>query len=220
MSRNSRGMRGRNGIGRREFVKQAALGAAAVATASGAGVGTVFAQAKKKVSFTLPWLANGESLFAFVALEKGMWAKRGLDVDVTRGFGSVGAAQSIAQGKFDFGFAAAPAGILQAAKGLKMVMLGCCTYNPTMGVGVLQDSPIKTPKDLEGKKMGCVVSSGEYPFLPAFAERAGFDLSTVTIVQVDNKIRESALIAGQVDAISGFASGSVASLVSKGHPAR
>jgi NitT/TauT family transport system substrate-binding protein len=74
-----------------------------------------------------------------------------------------------------------------------------------MGVGVLNDGPI-TPKDREGWKMALMVTSGEYPFLPLSAERAGFDLEKVTRIQVDNKVRDRLLSEGKVDAISGFAS--------------
>jgi ABC-type nitrate/sulfonate/bicarbonate transport system substrate-binding protein len=52
-----------------------------------------------------------------------------------------------------------------------------------MGIGVLNDGPIKTPKDLEGRQLASTVTSGEYPFPPAFAENAGFDLEKVTRIQ-------------------------------------
>lgn len=80
-----------------------------------------------------------------------------------------------------------------------------------MGIGVLNESPIKTPKGLEGRQICSTVTSGECPFLPAFADRAGFDLSKITIVQVDNKVRDRWLPEGKVDAISGVASSAMPS---------
>jgi hypothetical protein len=41
--------------------------------------------------------------------------------------------------------------------------------------------------------LASTVTSGEYPFLPAFAENAGFDLAKVTRIQVDNKVRDRLL---------------------------
>ena len=185
-------------ISRRKLVL-AALAAPAVLT------GTANTQGRRKVTFTLPWLAEGSNAFVFVAKAKGFWDELGLDVQVTRGYGSVAAAQAVGAGQFQFGAAAASAGIQQAAKGLPVVAIGCAGYDATMGICVLKDSPIKSPKDLPGKKMGSTVNSGEYPFLPLFAEKAGFDFKAVELSQVDPNVRQRLLVTGQVDAISGFA---------------
>jgi ABC-type nitrate/sulfonate/bicarbonate transport system substrate-binding protein len=159
----------------------------------------------RKVRLTLPWVAEGSDLFAFVAKENKYWAEAGLDVDISRGYGSVAAAQAVGAGRFDFGLAAASAGIQQASKGLPLISLACCGYDSTMSVAVLADSPIHTPKQLAGKSLGGTVNSGEYPFLPAFAKNAGLDFSTVHVVNVDPNVRQRVLMEKQVDAISGFA---------------
>jgi ABC-type nitrate/sulfonate/bicarbonate transport system substrate-binding protein len=85
------------------------------------------------------------------------------------------------------------------------VALGCCQYDGTMGIGVLNNGPIKTPSDLEGHKLASTVTSGEYPLLPAYAGKARFDLSKVSIIQTDPNVRNRLLGEHQVDAISGFA---------------
>ena len=193
------------GVSRRNFVKTAAAGAT-VATTAGFIPKKVFAQTMKEVNFTLSWIPNGGSAFVNVAVAKGFFEKRGIKANVSRGFGSVASAQAIAQGKFDFGVSAAPTSYLQVVKGMKIAHLACCSYSPAMGVGFLRSSGITKPKDLEGKKMGSVVKSGEFPFLPTFGERAGFDFSKVKVVQVDNKIRTGVLLSKQVDCISCFAS--------------
>jgi NitT/TauT family transport system substrate-binding protein len=64
--------------------------------------------------------------------------------------------------------------------------------------------------------MASVATSGDYPFLPLFAEKAGFDLSKVTRIQVDNKVRDRLLPEGKVDAISGFASSAMPSYAATG----
>jgi len=74
-----------------------------------------------------------------------------------------------------------------------------------MGVGVLGDSPIKSPKDLAGKTLGCTLNSGEYPFLPTFFRNAGIDPDSVKIQGTDPQVRTRVLIEKQVDAISGYA---------------
>jgi NitT/TauT family transport system substrate-binding protein len=202
-------------VSRRRFLTRssaAALGAAGALPLPR----LVYAQTKKQIKFTLPWVAEGSNLFTFVAKGMGFWDKHGLDVDIARGSGSVAAVQAIGEGRFDFGVASPSLAILQAIRGLPTVSLGCCAYDATMGIGVMNDGPIKTPKDLEGHKMASVATSGDYPFLPVFAEKAGFDLAKVDRVQVDNKVRDRLLTEGKVDAISGYASSAMPSYVATG----
>src|SRR5260370_1385261 len=90
--------------------------------------------------------------------------------------------------------------------------LGQTNYESLLGSGLLAGWPIKHPRDLEGKKLGASVSSGEYPFLPLYAQKAGFDLAKVQIVQIDGKVRERSLMEKQVDAVSAFATSTIPSL--------
>lgn len=191
----------------------AALAAPAVVTAARA-------QNKRRISFTLPYLAEGSNAYAFVTRAKGYWDELGLDVAISRGFGSVAAAQAIAAGKFEFGLAVPSSAIQQAAKGLPIVAIACAGYDATMGVCVLNGSPIHSPRDIEGRKMGSVVASGEYPFLPAFARLAGFDLKAVEIVQTDPNVRQRLLTSRQVDCISGFAVSFLPPLLSQNYDAQ
>jgi NitT/TauT family transport system substrate-binding protein len=177
-------------------------------------------QGLKTVTFTTSWLPEGPNLFAYVARDKGFWKQRGLDVSVARGSGSGAAIQAVGAGRFDFGMGATPTAIIQAAKGLPITCIGQINYDALMGIGVLQDSPIKSPKDLEGRSLGASVGSGEYPFLPLYAEKAGFDLSKVKVVQLDAKVRERSLLEKQVDAASAFATSTIPSLVSTGSDVR
>jgi NitT/TauT family transport system substrate-binding protein len=164
------------------------------------------AQSLRQVTFTLPWLAEGSNAYTFVAKANGYWSKRGLDVQISRGFGSNASAQAVGAGRFQFGLAAGPSIVQAAAKGLPLVTLACAGYDATMGVCVLKDSLIKSPKDLEGRKMASTVSSGDYPFLGVFAKRANFDISKVNRLQTDPNVRQRLLVGKEVDAISGFAS--------------
>jgi NitT/TauT family transport system substrate-binding protein len=208
----------RNGLSRRRFLR------AAAATTAAAGLATRFPMpaiaAPRTVKFTLAWLAQGSSLFTYVARSKGYMKSRGIELEIARGFGSVAAAQSIAGGQFDFGIVTAPPVVLSVAKGLPLISLGVCDYDSTMGVGVLEDSPIKTPQDLAGKRIGAVPTSGEYPLFPAYAKKAGFDIKSVELVHMDSKVVELALMEKQVDAIMGFASSSLPVILSKKVPVR
>ncbi len=191
------------------------IGAGALASTVGSLSRPALAQATK-VSFTTSWIPEGPNLFAYVARDKGFWKKHGLDVSVARGSGSGSAAQAVAAGTFDFGMAATPTAIIQAARNLPITCIGQINYDALMGIAVLAGSPIKAPKDLEGRKLGASVSSGEYPFLPLYAEKSGFDMKRVDLVQIDGKVRERSLMEKQVDAVSSFATSTIPSLAPLG----
>lgn len=163
------------------------------------------AASSRTVRLTLPWVAEGSDAVAFVAKANGYWSEAGLDVQISRGYGSITAAQAVAAGRFDFGLVAAASAIQQTAAGLPLVSLACNGYDSTMSVAVLEDSPIRAPKDLAGRMLGSTITSGEYPFLPAFAHATGLDLARVRQLQLDPNLRQRVLMLKQVDAISGFA---------------
>lgn len=117
------------------------------------------AQGLQRVKFTLPWLPEGSYAYAYVAKAAGHWRDRGYDVDISRGYGALAAAQAIAQGQFDLGMSTAPGLILLSNKNVDLRSTAIVDYEPTMGVCVLGSSPIKTPKDLEGKRVGQTLAS-------------------------------------------------------------
>jgi ABC-type nitrate/sulfonate/bicarbonate transport system substrate-binding protein len=205
-------------ISRRRLLQ--GLTAAGSAFAAGGFPAPALAQGAAKVTFTTSWLPEGPNLFAYIARDKGFWKNAGVDVSVARGSGSGAAAQAVSASRFDFGMAATPTVIIQAAKKLPITCIGQINYDALMGVGVLVDSPIQSPKDLEGKKLGASVTSGEYPFMPLYAEKAGFDWAKVQLVQLDGKVRERALAEKQVDAISAFATSTIPTLASTGTSVR
>jgi NitT/TauT family transport system substrate-binding protein len=78
-------------------------------------------------------------------------------------------------------------------------------YNtPPFTIVVKKDSPIKTPKDLEGKTVGGPANDGALKLFPAFAKVAKVDAAKVNITNMAPNLREQMLLRGQVDAIFGF----------------
>jgi ABC-type nitrate/sulfonate/bicarbonate transport system substrate-binding protein len=102
--------------------------------------------------------------------------------------------------------------VLLAAKGVALQMIGLMDYDPFMAVGLRSDSPVKTPKDLEGKKVGQTLSSSDAAFFPVFCQVNGVDISKVERLNMDAKVRNQSLGGGQVDAITGLVSSMLPSL--------
>lgn len=205
---------GRMMVSRRQMLKAGLAGAVAASLARPALAET------RTVKFTLAWLAQGTSVFPFVGKEKGFFGRRGIDLQISRGYGSLPAAQAIASGQFDYGLVIAAPLVLMVAKGLPLKALATIDYDAMMGVGVLAGSPIKKPADLVGEKMATVPTSAESPFFQAYAKRVGIDPAKITIIDVDAKVAERTLASGQVDAMTGIASSSLPVLLSQNNPAR
>ena len=194
--------RGKPGLSRRAFLTGASAAAAGL---SGLTVFSprVFAQTRK-LKVTLPWLPDSNYSYAFVAKNQGFWRKRGLDVDIARGNGALTAGQAVHAGQFDLGIIPIGGTALLAARGLDLVTIGQVDYNASMGIALLENSPIRKPKDLEGKTVGQTIASSDAAFFPVFCDRTGVDIKKVNVVNLDANVRTRSLWERKVDAITGF----------------
>ena len=200
--------------------RQLVLGAAAGTAASFAGFAfprPAIAQLAK-VRYTLSWLPTGQYAFIYSARQLGYFKKRGIDLDISRGYGSMAAIQAVATGQFDMGGAQTGANLLSIMKGLDLRLLGTQGYDATLGIVVPEKGPIKTPKDLEGRKIGVSAAGGDTPFLPAYCRLAGVDFSKVSVVQLDSKILEQGAMSGIVDAIVVTGLSSIPNFISENFP--
>ena len=205
-------------VSRRTFLAgTASLGALG---ATGLAAPAIAQGALTQVKFTLPFVAQGATAFAFVARERGFFRARGLDVDIALGTGSPPAAQAIASGQFDIGLVSAAATIQQAARGLNLVAVGTMMYDATMAVAVPADSPIRTAKDLEGKRLGANPRGLDFAFWPAYARLAGINTAGITVQQLDPNVLERTLAQRQVDAVTCVAASSLPTFQSLNLPVR
>jgi NitT/TauT family transport system substrate-binding protein len=102
------------------------------------------------------------------------------------------------------------------SKGMKLKMVaGVYRRNPCAAL-VLEESDIKSPKDLEGKTVGIATGSAQFQQWPAFMKGAGLEPSKVRVINVDGAGAGPALISGQVAAIAGFAQGYIPSIEIRG----
>jgi NitT/TauT family transport system substrate-binding protein len=202
--------RGASNLTRRYLL--AGSGAAAAAKLSMPAI----AQGATSIKMTLPWLPQGSQLFPFVSRNRGFWQRRGLNVEIVRGFGSAAAIQTVTQRQVQTGIIAAPSIIVGAAQGLDTRVVGIDGYDSTMGFLVLAESPIRSMKDLEGRKLGSTLQSAEVPFIDHVLTLSGADPSKVARVGLQANVLETSLMNKQVDAISVFATSNMPSLLTQG----
>jgi len=174
------------------------------------------ANAQTPIKFTLDWVFQGPTAPFLVALEKGYYKAEGLDVTMDPGQGSAGAVQRVATGAYQIGFADVNATIEYNAKNPgKEVLCVFMAYDfAPFGVYALKKSGIKTPKDLEGKKLGAPVFDASFRLFPAFAKLNG--VSKWEHVNLTPQLREQSLVQGTVDFISGHYFSSMLDLKARG----
>lgn len=193
----------------------------AIAAALTIGFVTPDALAQTKVKFTLDWVFQGPTSPFLLAEQKGYYKAEGLDVTLDSGQGSAGAVQRVATGAYDMGFADINSlvefNVKNPDQRIKTVMMAY-DHGP-FGVYALKKSGIKTPKDIEGKKLGAPAFDASFRLFPAFAKATGIDITKVTMVNMEPRLREQSLIQGSVDVISGHYFSSFLDLKARGVPA-
>jgi NitT/TauT family transport system substrate-binding protein len=190
----------------------------AIALAAVSALSSVQAQNVTPIKFQLDWRFEGPAAFFLQPVAKGYFKAAGLDVSVDAGNGSGGAVQRVASGTYDMGFADLAALMEFHANNpdaLNKPVAVMVVYNNTpASVMALKKSGINQPADLNGKKLGAPVFDAGRRAFPIFqkANKVG----TVQWTAMDPPLRETMLMRGDVDAITGFTFTSLLNLEARG----
>lgn len=160
------------------------------------------ALAQDKLSVMLDWFVNPDHAPLVVAQEKGFFKDAGLDVTLTAPADPNDPPKLVAAGGADIAVSYQPQLILQVDEGLPLVRIGTLVSTPLNSVVVLRDGPVKTLKDLKGRKVGYSIAGFEDALLGAMLEKEGLSLKDVELVNVNFSLSPS-LLSGQVDAVIG-----------------
>jgi NitT/TauT family transport system substrate-binding protein len=164
------------------------------------------AGAQTKIKMVLNWKYQGPQAWFFIAQDKGYFKAEGLDVEIDQGEGSSAPITKIASGAYNAGFGDINTLIDFASKKPAEAPIAVyMMYNvPPFTIAVRKDSPIKSPKDLEGRTIGGPANDGALKLFPAFSKSAKFDLSRVNLTNMTPNLREQMLMRGQVDGVFGY----------------
>ncbi|MCZ6839487.1 MAG: ABC transporter substrate-binding protein [Alphaproteobacteria bacterium] len=158
--------------------------------------------AAEKLIVLLDWFVNPDHGPLFVALERGEFAKRGLEVEFIAPADPNDPPKLVAAGKADIAVSYQPQLHLQVEAGLPLTRIGTLIATPLNSVVVLADSPIRSIADLKGRKIGFSVGGFEDALLGAMLAKHGLSLADVELVNVNFSLSPS-LMSGHVDAVIG-----------------
>jgi NitT/TauT family transport system substrate-binding protein len=164
------------------------------------------ALAAEKIDFFLDWVPYGKHAQFFAGVEYGIYKKYGLDVQIIPGKGSGLAVKTIGAKGAEYGHADAGTLIIGRANNpdLRVKLIAMIHHNNLFNIVFLKKSGIKTPKDLEGRKIGSAPMNSSKIVFPAMAAAAGFDPSKVIWVNMEASAQDPSLFAEKVDAVPSY----------------
>ena len=158
--------------------------------------------AADKVTMQMNWTADSAHLGFAVAQAEGIYAAHDLEVTLVEGRGSSVAAQLVATGQVELGYADTGAALKVASQGAPIKIVSTIWKSGQFGIQFLADSGIKEPKDLVGKKLAVSPGSAMMPLIPVFLKANGIAEGDVELVTASESAFLGLLTSHQVDAVS------------------
>lgn len=166
------------------------------------GANSHMALASEKVTVVLDWFVNPDHGPLYVALEKGFFSQRGLDVEFHVPSNPNDPPKFAAAKKADIAVSYQPQHHLHVDQGLPLVRFATLVATPLNTLVVLADSDIKEIADLKDKTVGYSIGGFETVLLKVMLERQGLSLDNIKLVNVNFSLSPS-LFSGATDAVIG-----------------
>jgi len=108
----------------------------------------------RRAALALQWQPQAQFAGFYVAQEKGFYAEAGVDLAIIPGGPDVVASKLLAEGRAQFATMFLATGIQRRSEGLPVVLLAQLVQSSALMIITRADSAIRTPKDLDGKRVG------------------------------------------------------------------
>jgi NitT/TauT family transport system substrate-binding protein len=187
-------------------MKRASLVILALGLAA-AAAGAPEAQQTQKVVFALNWFAVGDHAAYWVALEKGYYKSRGLDVELQNSKGSGDSIAKVDTNRADVGLADAAVVIPRIAQGARVKIVGAVFDNTPLNFWMWTSSGITRPKDLEGRTVAAPPGDAQRQLFPAFAKLHGIDTAKVKWLSIEPAAKFVSLSEKRADVVADYLTG-------------
>jgi NitT/TauT family transport system substrate-binding protein len=167
--------------------------------------GGIVAQAAEltPANIRMDFIIGGKHAPWYVALEKGFYAKRGLNATIQPSTGSADTVRTIASGGADFGFADVATMIVAKSRGTPVQAAAQFGY---VGATILwrDEGLIKGIKDLAGKSLAISPGQAQWFLMPAYCRINKIDFKSIKIQETAPPIQPAALATKKADFIIMF----------------
>jgi NitT/TauT family transport system substrate-binding protein len=164
------------------------------------------AQAQEtRIRFILDWAYQGHQSLFTIPVDDGTFQRLKLNVSVDRGVGSGDTVTKVASGAYDIGLADFYSMIRfnGANPGNQLIAIMMVHDKSALAVETKTSGEIKTPADLNGKTIAAPLGDASRQLFPLFAEINKIDQSSIKWINVSPELRETMLIRGDTQAITG-----------------
>ena len=134
---------------------------------------------------------------SYVAAKEGYYADNGVDVDIRPGGPDVDSMAAVVSGQADIGMGNADTVARANQQGADLVIIAAGFQKNPLAILSSPDKPIKTPQDMEGKRIG--VPSGDQAAQDAVIAYNNLDASKITSVPVGFDV--APLVSGEIDGL-------------------
>ena len=148
----------------------------------------------------MDFIIGGKHAPWFVALDKGFYAKRGLNVTIQSSTGSADTVRTIGAGGADFGFADIGTTIVARSRGTPILTVAQFGYVPAT-IMWREDTNIKQLKDLEGKTYAISPGQAQWYLMPAYCRINKVDYKAIRIQETAAPLQPAALATKKADFI-------------------
>ena len=163
------------------------------------------AWAQDKVSLRLNWYLGGLHVPFYYGKDRGFYAAEKIDLTINEGRGSANTVQVVAAGSDTFGLADSSSVVLTASKGADVKSVMSLLNSTGFAVVSMASAGIRTPKDLEGKRLAVSPGDPLGQLFQALAAVNGLDMSKISMVQVDPAAKVVSVLERKADALLGGA---------------
>lgn len=157
---------------------------------------------KTEMTVLMDWYPNAVHSFLFSAEENGHFAAEGLKVNLRAPADPNDPLKLVAADKMELGISYQNQVVTARSQGLPVISLGAIVRQPLTQLMVADNSEIRRPRDLEGKRIGYSSLELYRTFVKEMVERDGGDPNKVKFIDIGYNLINS-MINKNVDGIMG-----------------
>jgi len=163
------------------------------------------ASAQEKVTLRLDWVNSGYHAIWYYGIDKGIFKKEGVDLEVLEGRGSAATAQTVANGSVMFGTSDSGAVMGLISQGLPIKIVGGYLRKNPMALIFPKKNGWKSFEDVgrANARIGYATGSASALLLPPTLKAAGIE-GKVRLINMAPAAKPTSLLEGKVDAIESF----------------
>ena len=160
---------------------------------AGAGTGAP----ARDVALQLSWLHSVQFAGSYIALDRGWWSEKGLNVSLLQGGPNAPVEPPVVSGAALVGISAADYTAAAVAKGAPFKIIGVAMQKNPFVIASLPKRPVNKPADMVGMRIGMALANT--PVLETLCTLNGVDVDRITVVPTQYSAQP--LLAGEVDCL-------------------